>query len=294
MDRLLEDPQTSKFASEDKYIGINVESLKEMCRKRNLQVSGVKFDLVLRILHCDNNSTPEGTTLKRAATDVITTVDSTTGKVVEKHVPKKRKKAAPSASKIYTRIDKKIESGKQKKYQSHWGSKTHSPEVYDLVGSILQNDIVRSEEKYLTKDPRFALSIAESACTSLTENFYKIPRPGYDCYGGWDMIADSLREIVEVAVPILSDTEKESTAQWIEDLHNTGEDYGLSHGHGLMTIVESIRGVDAASAEADDCKPPAAVPTPAPVKTGGVGVNNVSPGDESTIPTVNENVVNPL
>ena len=272
MDRLLEDPQTSKFASEEKYCGINVESLKAMCRERNLQVTGVKFDLVLRILHCDNNSTPEGTTLKRAATDVITTVDSTTGQVVAKHVPKKRKKAAPSASKIYTRVDKKIESVKQKKYQSHWGSKTHSTEVYDLVGSILQNDIIGSEESYLTKDPRFALTIAESACTSLSENFYKIQRPGYDDCGGWSTIDDSLRTIVEAAKPILSAEEKESTAEWIEGLHHAADPYGLTMDTNLLETAEYIRGVDAASAEEDNRNPAAEVKE-------GEAVNNVKTGE---------------
>ena len=284
MDRLLEDPQTSKFASEEKYCGINVESLKAMCRERNLQVTGVKFDLVLRILHCDNNSTPEGATLKRAATDVITTVDSQ-GQVVAKHVPKKRKKSAPSASKIYTRVDKKIESVKQKKYQSHYGSKTHSPEVYDLVASILRNDIIKSEESYLTKDPRFALTIAESACTSLTENFYKIQRPGYDDFGSWSMIDDSLRRIVEAAMPILSAEEKESTAEWIEGLHHVGDDYGLTMYTDLLKTAEYVRGVDAASAEEDNRKPAAEVKE-------GEAVNNVKTGHESAA-TVNENVANP-
>ena len=117
INRLLEEEQTDKFALEMKYVGLNVDAIKAMCRERNLQVSGNKFDLVLRILHCDNDSTPAGMTLKRAATDVVTAINAATGEVVEKHVPKKRKKAAPSASRIYTRVEKKIESVKQKKYQ---------------------------------------------------------------------------------------------------------------------------------------------------------------------------------
>ena len=117
IDRLLAEPQTSKYGPEGHHIGINVEMLKGMCRERNLQVTGAKYDLVLRILHCDNDSTPEGATLKRAATDVVSTVDAVSGEVVEKRVPKKRQKAAPSASRIYTRVEKKIEAVKQKKYQ---------------------------------------------------------------------------------------------------------------------------------------------------------------------------------
>ena len=121
IERLCEDDQTSDYACEVHHIGLNVEQLKARCRQRNLQVSGSKFDLVLRILHCDNGTTPAGATLKRAATDVVTSVDAT-GKVVEQQVPKKRKKAAPSAKKTYDRVQKKIEAVTQKKYQSHVSS----------------------------------------------------------------------------------------------------------------------------------------------------------------------------
>lgn len=115
IERLQEEDQTSKFGREG-FLGFNVDGLKQLCRDRNLQVSGAKFDLVLRILHCDNGTTPEGQTLKRAATDVVKTTDAA-GRIVEKHVAKKRKKPAPSASKAYDRVMKKINSVTQKKYQ---------------------------------------------------------------------------------------------------------------------------------------------------------------------------------
>ena len=288
MDRLLEHPQTSKYASEEKYCGINVDTLKNMCRERNLQVSGVKFDLVLRILHNDNDSTPNGSTLKRAATDVITTVDAS-GRVTEKHVPKKRKKAAPSASKIYTRVDKKIESCKQKKYQSHWGSKTHSTEVYDLVGSILSSDIIGSEEDYLNKKIRFALTIAESACTSLSDNFCKMNRPGYDDFGGWSTIDSSLRTIADKARPVLSVGEREKMAKWIEDLHNTADPYGLTMDTNLLQTVEFLRGNDEQkSKESSSFVAAPAVASVVAVKSSGTEETPAAVGQ-----IVNENVVNP-
>ena len=117
IERLLDNEQTSQYGLEGNFFSLNVESIKQLCRARNLQVSGQKFDLVLRILHCDNGTTPEGTTLKRAATQIVSQVDAATGQVVEKHVPKKRKKAAPSASRAYSRVQKKIEAVTQKKYQ---------------------------------------------------------------------------------------------------------------------------------------------------------------------------------
>eukprot|EP00562_Extubocellulus_spinifer_P014695 CAMPEP_0178572300 /NCGR_PEP_ID=MMETSP0697-20121206/18142_1 /TAXON_ID=265572 /ORGANISM="Extubocellulus spinifer, Strain CCMP396" /LENGTH=382 /DNA_ID=CAMNT_0020207005 /DNA_START=152 /DNA_END=1300 /DNA_ORIENTATION=+ len=254
IDRLLDSPLTSKFGPEDKYCGINVESLKSMCRERNLQVSGAKFDLVLRILHHDNDSTPEGVTLKRAATEVATVVDAKTGEITEQHVPKKRKKAAPSASRVYTRVQKKIESVTQKKYQSHWGSKCHSSDVYELVATILLNDVVKSEAKYLDTDPRFALSIARAACTSLTDHWNTMCRMGYDDYGGWETIDSSLRTIVEAAKPVLSDEERTAAADWIEAMYDSAEPYGVVDDTDIMKTVEGLRADD----EEEDERKPAA------------------------------------
>src|SRR6056300_1371806 len=43
IERLMGDNQTSQFGIEGKYIGLNVEAIKQMCRQRNLQVSGQRF-----------------------------------------------------------------------------------------------------------------------------------------------------------------------------------------------------------------------------------------------------------
>ncbi|KAL7548661.1 hypothetical protein ACHAWF_011932, partial [Thalassiosira exigua] len=242
IDRLLDEPQTSKYAPEGKYVSLNVERIKSMCRERNLQVSGSKFDLVLRILHCDNETTPEGTTLKRAATDVVSSVDAE-GNVTEKHVPKKRKKAAPSASRVYNRVQKKIEAVTQK-----------------------NNDVIRSEEGYLANDPRFALRIAEAACTSLTDNFDTMCRKGYDDFGGWSTIDSSLRRIAEAAKPNLSEEEREDAAEWMEALYHVADPYGLVDGTDIMRTAEFLRGGECSgkseeretSAESNDHRDPAA------------------------------------
>lgn len=196
-----------------------------------------------------------------------------------------------SASKIYTRVDKKIESCKQKKYQSHWGSKTHSTDVYDLVGSILSSDIIGSEEDYLNKNIRFALTIAEAACTSLSDNFFKINRPGYDDFGGWSTIDSSLRTIADKARPVLSVGEREKMAMWIEDLHNTADPYGLTMDTNLLQTVEFLRGDDEQTSSMEavvDDRKPAAVASTVAVKSSGTEETPVAVGQ-----SVNENVVNP-
>jgi hypothetical protein len=59
--RLCEDDSCSRFAFErtSKYssVGVNMAYLKEMCRSRSLSVSGVKYEVVLRILQHDNDGT---------------------------------------------------------------------------------------------------------------------------------------------------------------------------------------------------------------------------------------------
>eukprot|EP00986_Skeletonema_menzelii_P011152 scaffold5669_cov144-Skeletonema_menzelii.AAC.15 len=259
IERLLDNEQTSQYGLEGNFFSLNVESIKQLCRARNLQVSGQKFDLVLRILHCDNGTTPEGTTLKRAAIQIVSQVDAATGQLVEKHVPKKRKKAAPSASRAYSRVQKKIEAVTQKKYQSHWGSKTHSCDVYELVANLLTSEAIPN----LTKDPRLALDIAKAAITSLTDNFNTIQRPGYDDNGDLGTIDSSLRTIAEKVKPLLSEEEKEEFAGWIEEWDSIGEPYGLTMDTDLLQTVAFIRGNDGSqkSEEGIDERKPAAKPT---------------------------------
>jgi len=297
---LQEEDQTSKFGREG-FLGFNVDGLKQLCRDRHLQVSGTKFDLVLRILHCDNGTTPEGQVLKRAATDVVKTTDAA-GRTVEKHVAKKRKKPAPSASKAYDRVAKKINAVTQKKYQSHWGSKTHSTDVYSLVATLL-DEVIAHENNYLETDPRFALTIAESAITSLTDNFGTICRPGYDDDGGWSSIDISLRRIVEAAKPHLTEEECEDAAVWIEEMHSTADAYGLMDYHDFLQTCEFLRGAGEGKSEekggdgGEDKKPSAAamMPVSESVATGKlVEENDKKPEAAATeSEVVNENVVNP-
>ena len=112
------------------------------------------------------------------------------------------------------------------------------------MSTILHNDVVNSDEEYLTKDPRFALEIAEAVCTSLTNNFHTMQRPGYDDDGGWSTIESSLQTIAEAAKPILSDEEKGAAAEWIEAMYNETEPYGLMMDIDIMETVEFLRSND--------------------------------------------------
>ena len=190
--------------------------------------------------------------------------------------------------------------------------------MYGLVEDILSSDVINSEESYLSKDPRFAVSIAEAACTSLSDNFRKMMRPGYDDYGSWGEIDSSLRTIAEAVKPVFSAGEKEKMAAWIEDLYNTIEPYGLDmNAPDLLETAEYLRGNEDAPTKSeetaavakdevpvddrkpaaakevpvDDCKPAAAAVAAASVpEKADVSNDNNSEVEKPVI--VNENVAN--
>ena len=165
--------------------------------------------------------------------------------------------------------------------------------MYELVATILHSDVVESEEGYLAKDSRFALSIAEAACTSLTDHFETMSRKGYDDNGGWSSIDSSLRTIIEAAKPNLSAQEREGTAEWIEALYYEAEPYGLTDETDLMRTVEFIRGDDdeqksdggddTQAKAVDVFKPAAAADAAATMKLGKETLNNSNDGKENVV-----------
>lgn len=235
VDRLLENETTSEYAEEGggmyKFGGVTVEHLKARCKTRNLIVSGTKFELVLRLVQYDQGSAPEIITkaTKRSAPD-----DGEDGQP-----KKKRKPTKPDLDKIYDRVKRKIESVYQKKYQSHYGSKTHSPEVYSCIHSILDKEVMKKE--FIQTDPLFALSVAKSALTSLTENFETIQRPGYDDYGSICDFSRQLKTIIEAAKPFMNVDVRTDTIGWIQALEDTFEPYCLGESFGEVKEGENKR-----------------------------------------------------
>jgi hypothetical protein len=268
--RLVQDESATRFAFERKQkysvVGVNMDDIKQLCRDKLLQVSGNKLDLVLRILHHDHDSTPAGTTLKRSAHEVETVVNETTGETTTTRVAKKPKISAsgttmstlrkPNKQVVYNKIQKKIESHKQKKFQSHYGSKCHAPEVYELLSNVVRDECI--SKGYVETDPKFALSIAEAAFTSLSDNFGVIPRPGYDEDDGFGGALDTLNEIVEAALPKMSPQEKEAAAEWMEELDGVVSAYGIGESYdGSCRPLEKIVGLVRGEKEEEDAKPPA-------------------------------------
>ena len=269
--RLVQDESATRFAFERKHkysvVGVNMDDIKRLCRDKLLQVSGNKLELVLRILHHDHDSTPAGTTLKRSAHEVETVVNEATGETTTTRVAKKPKISAsgttitttlrkPSKQVVYNKIQKKIESHTQKKFQSHYGSKCHAPEVYELLSNVVENECI--SKGYVETDPKFALSIAEAAFSSLSRNFRFMPRPGYDEDDAFGGALDTLNRVVEAALPKMSPQEKEAAAKWMEEVDAVVSASGMGESFdGSCRPLEKIVGLVRGEKEEEDVKPPA-------------------------------------
>jgi hypothetical protein len=181
--RLMEHAFTAKLEYQ------SLPCLKETCRKRLLQVSGSKYDLFLRILY-DEYQTG---TAKRAATEAVT--DEATGETTQ--VLKKKRKTAPTPPRLYERVCKKIEAVRQKKYQSYYGSKNHSSDVFGLMASLIQEEVLDNKE-VMTNDPVLALELAKAPFQALYDRWSTMQRPEY---GGFEY-ENSLRLLEKVLVEI--------------------------------------------------------------------------------------------
>ncbi|OEU10505.1 hypothetical protein FRACYDRAFT_247042 [Fragilariopsis cylindrus CCMP1102] len=275
IERLLDQEFLVQYAINLKRYMIKIDALKAECRKRMLQVSGNKFDLVLRIVQHEHGT--GGDTLKRPATSIV--VDETSG--IEKHVAKKRKPSKPSPSTMYTRIQKKIRSCSQKKYQSHWGSKSHAPAVCSLVHSLLE-----SLDKYTETDPNLVVDGCYAIVSSFVENFDYFDRPGY-C----EDLEDSAEKIIQYVVydiprNMVSSNDLDKLANIMIEWQNVAAPYGVLNNRCLgfdigANLIRNGRGADE---EEEDKKPPAAV-AQAPINKKFSQFSNKKSGGSSTTST---------
>ena len=282
IERLLDQEFLVQYAINFKGYMVKIDALKDECRKRMLQVSGNKFDLVLRIVQHEHGT--GGDTLKRAATSIV--VDETSG--IEKHVAKKRKPSKPSPSTMYTRIQKKIRSCSQKKYQSHWGSKSHAPDVCSFVHSLLE-----SLDNYTKTDPKLVVDGCYAIVSSFVENFDDFDRPGY-CEN-LDMSVDTIVKYAVDDIPrnLVSSNDLDKLANIMIEWQNVGSSYGIFDGYDeefdMKKSANLIRnGRD--SEEEEECRKPAAavaVPSAAAIVQAPISKKlNGSPDTAATEPSM--------
>jgi hypothetical protein len=208
----------------------NLNSLKEKCRERLLQVSGSKYDLVLRIMY-DKYQTG---TVKRAATDVVT--DETTGETMQ--VLKKKRKTAPTPLRLYEKVCKKIESVRQKKYQSHYGSKTHSGAVYMVMETLIQEEVL-DNEAMITNDPILALELAKAPFQALYDLWSTMERPGYDSYSFGESLS-KLDKVLVAIKPRLSTEQIEDLVCLLENLQACVSGYCIDEENVIGKCIRTV------------------------------------------------------
>jgi hypothetical protein len=144
-------PRLRRNESSNRFAQTTVP-FKGMCRSRSIPISGVKFQLVLRVLkhdYCNNRSGiishPQALSTKRSAPPekATTTTDTNTKRKKSSklaNVKERRKTRSTEAQVTYDKIRLKIESGfTSSKYNSPWGAKTHAGNVYSLLEEELKS-----------------------------------------------------------------------------------------------------------------------------------------------------------
>jgi hypothetical protein len=200
--RLMEHEFTAKLEYQ------SLPCLKETCRERLLQVSGSKYDLMLQILYAEYQTG----TAKRAATEVVT--DEATGETTQ--VIKKKRKTAPTPPRLYEKVQKKIESVRQKKYQTHYGSKNHSEAVYGLMGTLIDEEVL-DNTGIITNDPILALELAKAPFQALYDHWSTMERPGYGSYE-FSNALNKLDDVLVVILPRLSTEQIEELVCLLESV----------------------------------------------------------------------------
>ena len=235
-------PNTAAYADNQGKRKVTLKDLGEMCRSRMIPKTGKRYALVLRILKHDNPT--------------VESSGAKTSKATKKKAPAAKKSRAEIVS---NKIKRKIASGStNKKYDSHWGAKTHSEDVYQLLNETLDSEIMTKD--LVTKKPKLGLEIAKAAFTSLTENFGGIRNVGYDMSGKIPEAIETLSTIVECALPGLDDQEQQDAIEWIEKLQEVLDPYGLldyaaSTLKNLLTLLEEGDDDDTMELAEEDTKP---------------------------------------
>jgi hypothetical protein len=178
--------------------------LKEECKSRLLIVSGNKYDLLLRILHHDF----ETGTAKRAATETIIDDDGQ-----EKEILKKRAKIIFKPNRIYEKVKNLIHAVNQKKYQTQYGSKDHTPDVFMLLRRLFQEHCIDS--KIAETDPLTAFDMVKAAFQAFRDHWRTMERTGYgssDCQYAMELAG----QIFKIIRPHLSPVKIEEMVTLVE------------------------------------------------------------------------------
>jgi hypothetical protein len=206
-------------------------SLKETCRQRLLQVTGSKYDLFIRILYDEYRTG----TVKRAAT--IAVADEATGEITQ--VLKKKRKTAPTPPRLYEKVCKNIESVQQKKYQSNYGSKNHSSDVFGrLMGSLIHEEVLDNKES-MTNDPILAFELAKAPFQALYDLWSTMERPGYGSFE-FGLSLEYLNKVMVEIQPHLSTEQIEELVCLLESVKACVSGYCIDEANVIEQVIRTV------------------------------------------------------
>lgn len=196
--------------------------LKTELKEQMLVQSGSKYDQVLRLIH-DKYGTGQ---VKRAATDTVTDESGETKQVL------KKRKINPEPETMYTRIEKKIKSVQQKKYQTNQGSKRHACDVFDMLENLMDEYCVKSG--VLKNDPMLAFRVAKAGWSAIYDFWQYFERPSYGSLEAQQALAllqFILFKVKETGLLLKDDIEVMVVV--LENSNACFEDYCLNRGPSL-------------------------------------------------------------
>jgi hypothetical protein len=190
--------------------------LKRECQERLLVVGGNKYDLMLRILHHDY----ETETVKRAATETIVDDDGQ-----DKEVLKKRAKIILKPARLYEKVKNKMHAVKQKRYQTKYGSKNHSPAVCMLLEQLINEHCIDS--KMVETDPLYAYDQVKAIFQAFYDHWPVMERPGYGSHE-LRIALGAVIKVFEAIKPHLSPVKVEEMVSLLESVEACVRPYCLA------------------------------------------------------------------
>ena len=219
--RLLDNSSTKSYG----YNYNTITNLKRTCKEKNLIQSGNKYDLVLRLIQNDH-----GTGQSKRTT---TTTTTTTGEEQQDEVvitTKKRKINPPKPETMYKRMEKKMKSVSQKKYQGPYTCKQHCPDVFDLLSKLTEEYCM--ENGILETNPMLAFQIVKAGWSAIYDFWQVMERPGYgewEARKAFEMLEKVLLQCMNVNV--LSSNDIEAMVVVLENVNACLKGYGLNEAY---------------------------------------------------------------
>ncbi len=216
------DPKSKDCSNE----GLGSKRQEELKRKAlGTSSNSDECEHVLMLIQDENSRATSQANAKRASKEVF--LDETVGK--EEQVRKKRRINIKPQT-VYSRIEKKIKAVSQKKYQSHYGSKGHAGDVFEMLINLIDQFCI--ENNKIQTDPILAFNIAKAGFTAVFDHWPTFERPGYaswQCKQAFSKFGVVLN--AALGQKVLSSEDLESTVELLEDINACMNGYGINESY---------------------------------------------------------------